>query len=402
MWLLLVALIAQTADYQADGIKALDAKQYDTAVDLFTKAVAADSHDYAARFHLALSYSLLGKNADAIREYEAALQLKPELYEAEINLGMCLLRVHDAGSAVPHLKIAAAQKPKAFQPAFYLARALLDQKHWAEAETAYSAALELDPGSAAAEAGLAQALAHEGRRGEAEPHFRKAASLDPTYKNSLLELASLYEENHQASEAIAIYREFPDDTGAVEHMGALLLNTGHADQAVPALEAVVAKSPTAANRVALAQAYLDTKQPDKASPLMAQAVASEPGDYELRMFYGRALRDQHKYAEAASQFLAAAQIKPDSVQSWNELGTAFILAEQYPQSIAAFDRVFALGGETTGNYYFRALAFDHLHQRKEAVADYNKFLELSQGKHPDEEFKARQRVKILEKALGKR
>lgn len=402
MWLLFVALIAQTADYQADGIKALDAKQYDTAVELFTKAVASDPKDYAARFHLALSYSLLGKNAEAIPEYEAALQLKPGLYEAEINLGMCLLRVHNANDAIPHLKSAAAQKPKEFQPAFYLARALLDQQQWAEAETAYSAALSLNPGSAAAEAGLAQALAHEGRRGEAEPHFRKAASLDPTYRHSLLELASLYEDNHQAPEAISIYREFPDDPGAVEHIGALLLKTGHADQAIPALESVVAKSPTAANRTALAQAYLDTKQPDKADPLIAQAVAAEPGNYELRTFYGHVLRDQHKYVEAAPQFLAAAQIKPDSVQSWDELGTALILAEQYQQAIAAFDRVFALGAENSGNYYFRALAFDHLHQRKEALADYNKFLEQSQGKDPDEEFIARQRVKILERALGKR
>ena len=31
-----VALLAQAVDYQADGIKALDAKRYDAAVDLFT------------------------------------------------------------------------------------------------------------------------------------------------------------------------------------------------------------------------------------------------------------------------------------------------------------------------------------------------------------------------------
>jgi hypothetical protein len=36
---------------------------------------------------------------------------------------------------------------------------------------------------------------------------------------------------------------------------------------------------------------------------------------------------------------------------------------------------------------------------KPALENYRRFLELSQGEHPDEEFKARQRVRILEHEL---
>jgi len=43
-----------------------------------------------------------------------------------------------------------------------------------------------------------------------------------------------------------------------------------------------------------------------------------------------------------------------------------------------------------------------LHQLKEALAAYNKFLETSQGKNPDEEFKARQRARIIQHELDKR
>jgi tetratricopeptide (TPR) repeat protein len=114
------------------------------------------------------------------------------------------------------------------------------------------------------------------------------------------------------------------------------------------------------------------------------------------------LRDQRKFTDAAPQFLAAAQIKPDSVESWNELTAVLIMAEQYPQAIAALDRVRALGAETSGHYYSRAMAFDHLHQLKEALANYNRFLETSQGKNPDQEFIARQRVRNIQNELGKR
>ena len=204
MWIVLVALLAQSADFQADGIKALDAQKYDEAVELFTKAVAADPKDYGAHFHLALAYSLLGKDANAIPEYKTVLELKPGLYEAELNLGISLLRSKDASAAIPYLKSAVEQKSKEFRPALYLAQALFEKSEFAEAAAAYTNAISLNAGSAAAEAGLGRAFARQKRLADAEPHFRKAAELDPAYKDTLLELASLYEADHQPAAAIAI------------------------------------------------------------------------------------------------------------------------------------------------------------------------------------------------------
>src|SRR4029077_15150864 len=110
------------------------------------------------------------------------------------------------------------------------------------------------------------------------------------------------------------------------------------------------------------QAYMKINQPDKASPLLTQAVAAEPRDYELRLFYARLLRDQRKFNDAVPQFLAATQIKPDSAVPWNELAAILVTAEQYPQAIAALDHVRAMGAETSAHFYFRAISFDHMHQ----------------------------------------
>lgn len=402
MWLLLLAFLAQSTDFQAQGLKALEARQYEDAAALFSKAVAADPKDYGAHFQLALSYSLLGRDADAIPEYKIVLELQPDLYEAEMNLGVSLLQSKDAPGAIPHLKKAAGQKPAEFRPAFYLAEALFANGQFREAEAAYEAALALDARSAPAELGLGRSLARDSRRADAEPHYRKAAALDPTYRDTLLDLGSQYEDHKQSAEAIAIYREFPNNPRAMERVGELLLETGHASEAIPPLEAVVAKSPTSANRLALAQAYAREKQPAKAEPLAALAVAADPQDAPLRLFYGRLLRDQRKFPEAVAQFLAVAQTKPDSVETWNELSGVYMAAELYPQALAALDRVRGLGAETNAHFYLRAVALDHLRQNKDALENYNKFLAGSQGVRPDEEFLARQRVRILEKDLGKR
>jgi hypothetical protein len=79
-----------------------------------------------------------------------------------------------------------------------------------------------------------------------------------------------------------------------------------------------------------------------------------------------------------------------------------ILTEDYAQALAALDKVRALGAEKPAHHYFRAIVLDKHRQYKPALESYQRFLATSEGKYPDEEFKARQRVRIIEKELNKR
>jgi tetratricopeptide (TPR) repeat protein len=185
-------------------------------------------------------------------------------------------------------------------------------------------------------------------------------------------------------------------------MANLMLDTKRYQEAIPELEVAVQKDPTPANRLALAEAYLFNKQLDKALPLIEKSVAEQPSDYNLRMMYGRALRDHKQYREAAQQFYEGTKLKPDSREAWNELAGMLYLVEAYQQALAALDKARELGENTPANYYFRAITLDKMHVVEPALQNYEKFLELSQGKNPDEEFKARQRARILKRELSKR
>jgi tetratricopeptide (TPR) repeat protein len=403
MWAFAAVLFfLQAPDYTAEGLKALDAAKYDQAAELFGKAVAADPKDYAAHFHLALSYTMLKRDAASLAEYKKVLELKPGLYEAELNLGILLVRDKQASAAVEYLQRAAEQKPKEFRPLLYWAEALLESGNAANAEHEYRAALDLDAKSAAAELGLAHAQVSQNRLADAAPHFRAAAQLDPNYRDGLLELAGLYEKNHQNAEAIAIYQEFPENAGAQERIGQLLLENKQSADAIGPLEAAMQKDPTPANRLALATAYLFDKQFDKALPLLDQSIAADPGNYALRMMYGRGLRDSKKYDPAAQQFFQATRLKPDSREAWNELAGMLYMLEKFPESLAALDRAHQLGDDTPANYYFHAITYDKLRALKQALDYYREFLARSTGQFPDEEWKARQRAKLLDRELNKR
>src|SRR5947199_5888425 len=116
------------------GLKALDEKRYAAAIESFTKAIAADPKDYAAHFNLALAYSLLGRNTDAATEYRQTLSLKPDLYEAELNLAIVLLKEKQPAEALPLLAKAAAARPKEYRPNFYYGEAALQAGDAARAE----------------------------------------------------------------------------------------------------------------------------------------------------------------------------------------------------------------------------------------------------------------------------
>src|SRR5450755_3806283 len=221
MWAVAAFLLLLQADYTTDGMKALDEGKYDAAVQAFRKAIDADAKDYFAHFNLAMAFTLLQRDPEAVAEYRKTLELKPGLYEAELNAGIVLLRQKNPAEALPFFEDAAGQKPREFRPRYYLAESQLQTGDYPKAEESYQLALSLDAKSADAQLGMAQVLVQQGRIDDAAAYFRQAAQLEPKYRDYLLELAGLYEKAAQNQEAIEIYREFPENAAAQTRMGEL-------------------------------------------------------------------------------------------------------------------------------------------------------------------------------------
>ncbi len=395
-------LMLQTPDYDAEGAKALDEGKYQTAADLFRKAIAADAQDYYAHFNLAMALTLLNKDAEGIAEYRTTLELKPNLYEAELNCAILLLRQKNPADALVLLEDAVTQKPTEYAPRFYLAEALVQTAQWEKAFDSYKQAAGLDTKAAAAELGMGRALAMQGKLDEAAPHFREAIRRDPQYKDALLSLAALYEESKRVAEAAAIYAEFPENAAAQQRRTSLLLSNQKYAEAKAQLEEIYQKSPTPANRKALASVYLQNQDLDKALPLLQTAVAEEPSNYELRMGYAHALRDRRNFPAAALQFQEAAKLKPTEAKTWAELGGMLFLTKDYERALAALAQARQLGDTNPGNWFVTGVMLDSTRQLKPALEAYQKFLSMSEGKSPDQEFQARQRSRLIQRELERR
>ena len=398
----LALLLFQAPDPHAEGVKAIEEQRFADAVPLMEKAAADNPKDHTAQYYLGYALGMLRRDPESIAAYRKALELKPDLGPARVNLGLILIRNGQPSEAVPVLEEAVKQDPKQYVASLALAEALLAAGATEKAAAQFGHAVELNPKSAAAEAGWGRALAKLGKLDDAAPHYRNAASLDESHREALLELASLYEQNKRTKEAIDLYKQFADNPIARERLGELMLESGDAAGAIPHLEAAASTSPTAANRYALAMAYITQKEYAKAEALFTEALKNEPSNTSLRMNYARVLREQKKYAPAAREFFAVAQASPNSADAWSDLAGMLILLEQDEQALAALDKVRGLGAEKPAHHYFRAIVLDRNKAFEPALDSYQKFLASSEGKNPDEEFKARQRVRILKKEISKR
>ena len=360
-------MIGQPPDPMAEASAHLDAGRYPEAVAILKELADKQPTDVIVLFNLALARTLAGQELEAIDGFRRVLTLKADLHEAQVNLGQLLIKTGKEEEAIPLLEAAVEAKPNESKAHYLLGRALAGRQRWVRA------AAEME----------------------------KASEMEPQNSELRLELAGLFEKAQQPDKAAAMYKLFENDPAARERLGLLQMDKGEYGAAIQNLEAARVKAPTSALLYALATAYLRNQQPDKATVVAFDLVAFEPNNTEMRMFLGRLLRDQKRYDEAAKQFFAVTKAKPDFGEAWNELTSMLILLKQYEPALAALEKSKALNGETPAYHYFRAIMLDASKQIKPALESYKQFLAVSEGKYPDEEFKARQRVKVLGKAVSK-
>jgi tetratricopeptide (TPR) repeat protein len=145
-----------------------------------------------------------------------------------------------------------------------------------------------------------------------------------------------------------------------------------------------------------------SNQQARALPLLEDALAKSPNDWDLQITVGRIYRDQRQFAEAAKYFETATKLKPDAAEGWSELAGVLTLLKQYPQALAALDRIRELNAEKPGHIFLRAIILDNLRQLKPALATYKKFLEADNGQHSDQDFQSQGRIKAIEHELNRR
>jgi tetratricopeptide (TPR) repeat protein len=402
--MLLPLLVAAPSDEVQEASQALEQQDYARAAGILENLLGRDEENGSLQFNLAFAYTHLGQDQKAIELYEKVVRQQPELTSARMNLAMLLLRNGRASEALPHLAAAVQARPGDFPTQLLYARALQTAEKTEEAIVTYSRAASLEGASADASVELGDLLAERKRFKEAAEAYRRAGEMNPELGTMVLQLAERMEQD-LPEDALAIYQNYLDahsDAVAVrERTAMLLLQLERYPEGISMLERVVAESATAANRAILAQAYVLNNEPDKALPAWKEAVAADPGSSSLRLRYANALLYNESFAEASQQYLEALKVDAKLVEAWNGLAFCLYRVDNYPGALKALLESAARGPEKPGNVYLRAIVEDKQQMYKEAMASYERFLGMTPGM-ADEEWKSKERIKVIAKILKKR
>lgn len=371
------------------GIIAAQARLFDQAVDLISRAVAIDPGNAAAQFNLGNALGDIGQDETAVATYDAALALAPREAEIHNNKGNALWRLKRFDAAIASYDAALAANPGYAQAHNNKGNALRDAGRTEEALASYAAALKLTPAYAEPHNNTGNALKDLRRLDEALSAYARAIALKPDFAEAHNNKGNTLRELKRHDEALASYQRAltlkPDFADAHYNLGVTLRLMKRPLEAVERHTAAIALRPAHAetfNARGLAKA--DLKDPAGAIADYDEAIRLNPDFAEAYNNKGVALADQRQHAAALQCYDRAIALKADAAEAYCNRGVALKELGQEAAALASYEAAIALKPDSAEAYNNKGILLADQQRHVESIAAYEKALALK----PDYPFLA--------------
>jgi superkiller protein 3 len=382
---------------------AIDKNDFAAALEPLQKYLAERGQDPYAHFQLGYAYSGLKRWEDANVEFTRAIALDPKMAPAYLNLGLVLME-SDPPAAADSFRRAAELQPSESRPRYLAGTALERAGKHTEALEQYRAALELSPKDYEYNVAIGRELLHMGQAAEAEEHFRDAIAVRSDSAPAQLGLAYALltkKKFEAAADALAEYLKLNSgDRAARLDRASALVTTGRYDDALAELDRVEASSaPTVETLKMRGNIYSRQQKWSQANDALTRGLAPSPKDPDMLLWLGHVKIELREYAAAIGLLAQAYNMDRNSPDALRELVNAFFLNGDYPATLGAMERLAKLEEPQPSSWFVRAICYDKLSRKAEAVAAYQKFLDLNHGQNDTQDFQARHRIITLQNEL---
>jgi len=216
------------------GLLSFQAGQYDHAVEWMVRAIRQDPRpEYLSSFGLALRQQ--GRNEEAFKVFDKALQLKPEDAELWTNRGQVLVDLGRAADAVMSFQHAFKLRPRQWDVASKCGISLHKLGRLEDAHSWFDLCNEIRPNDVATLHMRGRNLFDLGRFEEALADSRQAQRLDPTEPNICNHIGVILRSLGRIEEALPWYNRAlalqPDSVEALNNKALLLSQIHRFDEA---------------------------------------------------------------------------------------------------------------------------------------------------------------------------
>ncbi len=269
---------------------------------------SSEAHRVAADASLAL-----GQDAEAEREYTAAIVLDAGNPRAELGLARLAEKQKKWNTAASHYRRSLELNARNVPAALGLGRSMDELKDRTAARLAYGRAIEIDPGSAEARNDFGVFLYRSEETERALEELIEAVRLAPNRPVFHENLGRAYRKKGMRREAerelADAARLAPNDLSVWNTLGLL---------------------------------RMEQKRADEAATAYASACNLDPRSEEAAAGLGVALMESGKLAEAETALVKALEVRPDSALLWNNLGVVRTRRGSFAPAVDAFQKALSI------------------------------------------------------------
>ncbi|MBF0125132.1 MAG: tetratricopeptide repeat protein [Magnetococcales bacterium] len=275
-----------TEAWQGLGLLHTAQRRYAAAIPCFEQAIILQLHDATAHHHLAQAFHKSGYEAQAIIQYEYALELQAD------------------ASVQDHL----------LQALLTLGNRYHQQDLLAEAAACYQRLISLDPDHIEAHIQLGILAGAEGDWGRAQRHCQKANPLSDESVTDLLQRGVGHYHQGELLAAISCFIQMvaiqTDYPGHYNNLGLIIAQLGYHRQASRCYQQALTIQPDGNIYHNLAISYYQSGQVHQAEHCFRSAIALQPDYAQVYNNFGNFLQLQNRMPEALEAFAATLALDP--------------------------------------------------------------------------------------------
>jgi tetratricopeptide (TPR) repeat protein len=269
------------------------------------------------RLQIAAGLMETGRVGEAAAQYEEVLKDIPDNFEANLNLGIALYAMDEAGfenerdfgDATAYFRRAADLRAADPRAHLYLGRIDFEIKAYADAITHLSTAASLDPENGAAHEMLGLSLLEVGSRKAGMDELSKAIEINPGSEAANLALGEIYERENENSLAM-------------EHLERALATNPNQDKATYLLERV----------------YYEQGLYAKAEAKCRQFLKYHPDDIQSLEILGWVYTKQERTRQMVSIYERLTEIQPENTAYWSPVIQYYMDTENYHAARQALEK----------------------------------------------------------------
>ena len=320
----------------------LELGQNGDAASAFDKLRIAKEKLPPVLYHYAVSESRRGRKERDIQAFREALQLYPDDYQTNYDLGVVLSDSGRFEEAIPVFRKAAALRPKEFDAKIGLGLVLFESTHFDEAISVLEEANRAKPGNEVVSMFLRVARNRQRDIPQIDG-MKRAASVNPSDTQLRAKIVELLAYARRIEEAEPYVKEFldlkPSNIRDYQWIAVAYVTAGKRRKALEVYEQALEVGDDPGPHMGMASIFQFYGQADKASAAYEKTLSLKPDSPGVLKLYADHLRDNGKRREALDAYRKVLGFRPNDGPA---LSNAAILSARLGETDTAMSYVTSL------------------------------------------------------------